>query len=341
MNSTQVFDPVSLFYSYSHRDEQFRDELEKHLSTLRRLGQIRSWHDRRIGPGDEWKQEIDQNLKSADIILLLISPDFIASEYCYAVETELALKRHNAKEATVIPVLLRPVDFKGLPFADLQMLPKDTYPIAKWASVDDAYKNVAEGIREAVRRVADRRVSGLDLAVRPSLSEARALDAAVAREIPVGEFREVLSVIRLTDSEGLRFAISQDQGGHRHSYSCEPTDVRSEAFQARYSAAASGEVTSAEYRLAIHAPDLIVEGEEKKFVLEPRCDSGIFKFLMKAEREGEHRLRVDLYSKGLNIAENLLKTAVTESKRPGGGVLASVELVVRALTRAASSGASQ
>lgn len=205
MNSTQVFDPVSLFYSYSHRDEQFRDELEKHLSTLRRLGQIRSWHDRRIGPGDEWKQEIDQNLKSADIILLLISPDFIASEYCYAVETELALKRHNAKEATVIPVLLRPVDFKGLPFADLQMLPKDTYPIAKWASVDDAYKNVAEGIREAVRRVADRRVSGLDLAVRPSLSEARALDAAVAREIPVGEFREVLSVIRLTDSEGLRF----------------------------------------------------------------------------------------------------------------------------------------
>jgi len=89
------------------------------------------------------------------------------------------------------------------------------------------------------------------------------------------------------------------------------------------------------YQLSIYAPDLIVEGEEKKFLLDPRCDSGTFKFFVKAEREGEFRLRVSLQSKGLNTAEGLLSTAATNSNRPGGsGVIAPVELVVRALAKA-------
>ncbi len=112
MSTSQVFDPVSLFYSYSHADEPIRREIEKHLATLKRLGLIHSWHDRQIGPGDEWKKEIDRELERADIILLLLSPDFVASDYCYEVEAKRALERHNQDQATVIPIVLRPVDLR-------------------------------------------------------------------------------------------------------------------------------------------------------------------------------------------------------------------------------------
>jgi hypothetical protein len=91
MNPDQVLRPVSIFYSYSHVDGPIRDQLEKHLASLKRLGVIETWHDRQIGPGEEWKTEIDQHLKSADIILLLVSPDFIASNYCYEIEANEAL----------------------------------------------------------------------------------------------------------------------------------------------------------------------------------------------------------------------------------------------------------
>jgi hypothetical protein len=279
----------------------------------------------------------------ADIILLLISADFVQSNYCYEVEANRALQLHKEGRATVIPVVLRPVDFKGLPLAELQMLPSGALPITNWTRQDDGFQNVAEGVREAVRTVVERRVHDLSPNARTSLSEARALDAAIAREIPVGEYREVLSLIRVTESEGLRFELSQDEGTsrQRRAYSCTTSDVLSEDFPARYAVSAAGDLVSPEYQMSIYAPDLVVEDEQKKFVLDPRRDSRTFKFFVKAEREGEFRLRVNLHSKGLNTAEGLLSTAATNSNRPGGGgLIASVELVVRARTRAASASAS-
>src|SRR5262245_14882000 len=105
--------PVTLFYSYSHRDEKLRDALAKHLMLLKRQGLLKEWYDRQIDAGDEWKDEIEANLNSADIILLLVSVDFIASEFCWGKELTRALERHNAGEARVIPVILRPVDWTG------------------------------------------------------------------------------------------------------------------------------------------------------------------------------------------------------------------------------------
>lgn len=120
---------IEVFISYSHKDELLRDELERHSSILKRQKIISTWHDRKIGAGDDWKGQIDDHLDSAQIILLLISADFLASDYCYDIEMNRAIERHEFGEARVIPIILRPVDWKGAPFGKLQALPKNAEPV--------------------------------------------------------------------------------------------------------------------------------------------------------------------------------------------------------------------
>jgi len=145
--------PIDVFFSYSHRDAELRDELAKHLHLLQRQGVIRAWHDRQIGAGTEWRSAIDAHLQTARIILLLVSADFLASDYCFDVEMQRALARHEAGEARVIPVILRAVDWQGAPFAKLQALPTDGKPVMSWANRDEAFLNVAQGIRGAVEEI--------------------------------------------------------------------------------------------------------------------------------------------------------------------------------------------
>ena len=139
---------VEVFCSYSHRDDALREELEKHLSILQANGIISSWHDHAIPAGKEWDSQIDEHLNSARIILLLISPDFLASKYCREVEVHRALERHKAGEATVIPVMLRDVDWHGSPLSKLQALPKNATPVVSWPNHDQAFKDIAVGIRK-------------------------------------------------------------------------------------------------------------------------------------------------------------------------------------------------
>src|SRR5258706_12501795 len=120
---------ILLFFSYSHKDEPFRGELANHLRILTREGVISSWHDRKIFPGDEWDHQIDTQLKAADIILLLISADFIASEYCMDIEVKTALQRHAAEEARGISVILRAVNWTQRPFRKMKALPTSRKPI--------------------------------------------------------------------------------------------------------------------------------------------------------------------------------------------------------------------
>lgn len=133
---------VSIFFSYSHRDESLRDELEKHLAGLKHQGLIDTWHDRRITAGEEVDDAISEHLEKADIILLLVSPDFIASDYCYSIEMVRALQRHNNGEARVIPVILRPCDWKDLEFGKLLATPKDGKPVTKFPNQDEAFLEV-------------------------------------------------------------------------------------------------------------------------------------------------------------------------------------------------------
>ncbi len=144
---------VTVFYSYSHKDEALRDELDKHLSSLKHEGLIKAWHDRRITPGDEWKNKIDQNLKTAQLILLLVSSDFMFSGYCYDIEMQEAMKLHKARKARIIPIILRPVDWTQALFASLQALPTDGKPVTEWPNQDRAFLNVAQGIRLAVEKM--------------------------------------------------------------------------------------------------------------------------------------------------------------------------------------------
>ncbi len=142
--------PLELFYSYSHKDEALRDQLDTQLKLLQRQGVIAPWHDRQISAGDEWKAEIEEHLNRADIILLLVSADFIASDFCWSNELTRALERQSRGEARVIPIILRDCDWHSAPFGKLQALPKDAKPITRWADRDEAFADVARGLRRAV-----------------------------------------------------------------------------------------------------------------------------------------------------------------------------------------------
>jgi TPR repeat protein len=146
--------PLKIFYSYAHTDEEFRDGLDNHLRLLQRQGLISAWHDRKIGAGTEWREQIDQHLRSADLVFLLVSADFLASDYCFDIELQCALDRHKAGEAVVIPVIVRPVDWSGAPFAELQALPRDGKAISSWSDRDDALMNVARAVRSIVQQQA-------------------------------------------------------------------------------------------------------------------------------------------------------------------------------------------
>lgn len=146
---SEVKRPLLLFFSYSHADEKLRDELAKHLRILERQGIIETWHDRRIEAGECWESEILKHLQTADIILLLVSADFLASDYCWDIEMKNALERHGTGTAKVIPVILRPCSWQDAPFGKLQALPKDGKPVVDWPSWDHAFLEVASGIMEA------------------------------------------------------------------------------------------------------------------------------------------------------------------------------------------------
>jgi hypothetical protein len=136
-----------LFLSYSHKDEALRDKLASHLKVLERQGIIKVWHDRNIDAGSEWKEKIDVHLQSAKIIVLLISADFLASDYCAGIEMNTAMDRHETGSAVVIPVILRPADWKWSRFAKLQIVPKDARPITTFDNRDVAFEQVASAIR--------------------------------------------------------------------------------------------------------------------------------------------------------------------------------------------------
>jgi hypothetical protein len=141
---------IEVFFSYSHKDEGLREQLQNHLALLKRQGVISDWHDRRIAAGTEWEGQINEHLNTAGVILLLVSADFLASDYCYDKEMKRALERHDAGEARVIPIILRPVDWHAAPFGKLQALPRDGKPVTMWPNPDEAFLDVALGIRRAV-----------------------------------------------------------------------------------------------------------------------------------------------------------------------------------------------
>lgn len=147
-------EPISAFVSYSHADAKLKVELIKHLAPLNRLKLVSHWDDGEIKPGDPWEKVIADRLVAAKLVLLLISSDFIASDFCYERELAAALKRDKAKTARVLPVILRPCLWEDLPFGKLQATPPGK-PVTSWTSPDEAMMEVAKAVREAAQALRD------------------------------------------------------------------------------------------------------------------------------------------------------------------------------------------
>lgn len=143
--------PIEIFFSYAHEDETLMNEVRLQLVVRERLGEIVKWHDRMIPAGDEWRTQIDNRINLAHVILLFMSPHFLASRYCYEIEGAVALRRHREGTARVIPVILRACDWTVTPFGELQGLPRDGIPFTQWPDRDQASLDVARGIMESIR----------------------------------------------------------------------------------------------------------------------------------------------------------------------------------------------
>jgi hypothetical protein len=150
--------PLLVFYSYADADpdRRYKDELDKHLEMLRRDGVIKTWHNGMIAPGSASETEIRDHLEGADIIVLLVSADFLSSVSCYDKDLAQAMERHERGDAVVIPVIARPCDWESAPFGKLQALPPGARPIAKWRNRDDAWTKVSQGIRAAAKKIKGR-----------------------------------------------------------------------------------------------------------------------------------------------------------------------------------------
>jgi TIR domain len=144
---------LKMMICYSHSNKAQRKQIDKHLALMTRQKLIDIWYDRKITAGSEWNGYIDEHINTSDIILLLISAEFIASDYCFDVEMTRALERHKAGEARVIPVILRKCDWKNTSLKDLQALPSNVLPVDQWPRSNDAYHDIADGIRKVVEEL--------------------------------------------------------------------------------------------------------------------------------------------------------------------------------------------
>lgn len=151
---------LNVFISYSHKDERYREQLEVHLKLLERQRIITTWSARQILPGDLYADAVHSSLESADIILPLISSNFISSNYCYDIEMQKALEKHRDNESWFIPIILRDCDWKHSPFAKFEVLPKGGKPINRWTTTDAAWSDIIAGLRRVAEHLQRGRPAG-------------------------------------------------------------------------------------------------------------------------------------------------------------------------------------
>jgi len=296
---------LSVFYSYAHEDQELRDRLEIALAGLRHQGLIESWHDRCIGAGEEWQGQIDKHINSADIILLLISPDFIASDYCYGIEMQRALERHRLKQAKVIPIILEPVDWSGAPFAKLQPLPRDGKPVTLWTHRNEAFLDIANGIREVVRRYHRPAPAGpFSTAVLPDEApRSRVLDAALPSQVVQGRATELLVLIRLPGSAGLNGALLADDDADPR-----PQDVRSKPFEVMFPLGTMGQPEPLKVTIEVTSPDFHPASQRKNVFIPVNADSEICAFVLTPQRTGQLTVFVELQWEDAQRGHRRLRT---------------------------------
>jgi hypothetical protein len=286
---------VRIFCSYAHEDAGLQDQLRKHLGVLQEL--IESWYDRDIHPGDRWEDAISEQLERADIILLLVSVDFLSSRYCMGVELARALERAGRNEAVVIPVLLRPVDCDNAPFRHLQFLPSDRRPVVKWGDRDDAFLDIERGVRRVVERLRPAQAAppvadiGPVNIESPAMQQDRMLDAAMAARVPMGKPTDLAVMVRRLASPGLK-GVLEVTG----EYSGRPEDVRSKAFRIEFPTDDRGHPKPAGLTLRLESPDFDPPSQTKKLLVPPDADSEVCTFLLTPLFTGELVVNLEVYA---------------------------------------------
>ena len=146
---------INIFISYANADEAYKNDLKMFTVQMRRNGDIGTWDDREILPGEIWDKKIKGALNTAHVIILMVSPAFIASDYCFDTEVKRAMERHQDPNdpAVVVPIIARPCDWKTTDFAALQALPRNAKPISKWESKDEAFMSIVEDLRRLIQHL--------------------------------------------------------------------------------------------------------------------------------------------------------------------------------------------
>ena len=178
--------PLELFCCSAREDQEMLESLRKHLMPLQRQGQITIWSNANIHAGMEWEKELHRHLESADIILLLISPDFMNSEYCYSTEMKRAIERSEQGSACVIPILLRPTFWRDAPFARLQVLPSNATPVTGWPDRDSAFHNITEHLTQVFPEILTRRAQ-VELEIQRILLAGKEVQAVPVKASAVSE----------------------------------------------------------------------------------------------------------------------------------------------------------
>ena len=145
--------PLKLFLSYAHEDRDIVAELRKHLAPLRYEQIVTDWYDLELMPGHDWDQDIISQLESSDLVLVVISADFVASNYAYGRELNLSLDLHDQDRVRLLPVIARNCKWQNLPFARLQVLPEGAVAISSWQNRDDAFVSVVLGVERVAREI--------------------------------------------------------------------------------------------------------------------------------------------------------------------------------------------
>jgi hypothetical protein len=203
---------LQLFYSYSHRDAALLDQLRTAINQLVHDGLIADWYDGELPAGSRWSREIAQRLQSADVILLLVSSDFLASDFCRSYEMNIALQRESAGDALVIPILLRPVaDWQRSEFAHLTTLPRNRRAVTLWSNRDLAYASIVEDVRRAIEELQTVRIHDSGQPEVPKLTD----DSASPHEQQERPGSQVINVDFATSTYRLQGASTGCVGGQR------------------------------------------------------------------------------------------------------------------------------
>ncbi len=150
--------PINIFYSYAHQDEDLLQKFRRHMANLIRQGLVSESYDRQISAGTEWKEYLDTAISNAQIILVFMSPDYLASDYLYGLELQHALERQRAGEAVIIPIILRPVHWQSTPISRFQAFPPQGKPITSYTSLDLGFFEAAQALGKVVQSLLDQAI---------------------------------------------------------------------------------------------------------------------------------------------------------------------------------------